>query len=82
MIATERAVSDALSGVHAASTNMSEVLKQVAEEASGDVEVHAQKREDIDLDRLATDSEDAPVISATVGAAPAIAGMNTHESRR
>ena len=62
MIATERAVSDALSGVHAASTNMSEVLKQVAEEASGDVEVHAHKREDIDLDRLATDSEDAPVI--------------------
>jgi type IV pilus assembly protein PilB len=62
MIATERAVSDALSGVHAASTNMSEVLKQVAEEASADVEVHAHKREDIDLDRLATDSEDAPVI--------------------
>src|SRR5882672_9060760 len=62
MIATERAVADALSGVHAASTNMSEVLKQVAEEAAGDVEVQAQKREDIDLDRLATDSEDAPVI--------------------
>ena len=41
---------------------MSEVLKQVAEEAAGDVEVQAQKREDIDLDRLATDSEDAPVI--------------------
>jgi type IV pilus assembly protein PilB len=62
MIATERAVNDALSGVHAASTNMSEVLKQVAEEASGDIEVQAKKREDIDLDRLATDSEDAPVI--------------------
>ena len=62
MIATERAVNDALSGVHAASTNMSEVLKQVADEAAGDVEVQAQKREDIDLDRLATDSEDAPVI--------------------
>ncbi len=62
MIATERAVSDALSGVHGASTNMSEVLKQVAEEAAGDVEVQASKREDIDLDRLATDSEDAPVI--------------------
>jgi type IV pilus assembly protein PilB len=63
MIATERAVSDALSGVHAASTNMSEVLKQVADEAAaGEVEVQAQKREDIDLDRLATDSEDAPVI--------------------
>ena len=63
MIATERAVNDALSGVHAASTNMSEVLKQVAEEAAaGDIEVQAKKREDIDLDRLATDSEDAPVI--------------------
>ena len=63
MIATERAVNDALSGVHAASTNMSEVLKQVAEEAAaGDIEVQAKKREDIDLDRLATDSEEAPVI--------------------
>jgi type IV pilus assembly protein PilB len=62
MIATERAVNDALSGVHAASTNMSEVLRQVADEAGGDVEVQTQKREDIDLDRLATDSEDAPVI--------------------
>jgi len=61
MIATERAVSDALSGVHAAHANMSEVLKQVSEEA-GDVEVERQKREEIDLDRLATDSEDAPVI--------------------
>ncbi|MGI8889939.1 MAG: GspE/PulE family protein [Chthoniobacterales bacterium] len=62
MIATEKAVADAMSGVHAAGTNMSEVLKQVAEEAAGDVEVQANKREDIDLDRLATDSEDAPVI--------------------
>jgi len=41
---------------------MSEVLKQVAEEAANDVEVQSQTREDIDLDRLATDSEDAPVI--------------------
>ncbi len=62
MIATERAVNDALSGVHAASTNMSEVLRQVADEAAGEVEVQTQRREDIDLDRLATDSEDAPVI--------------------
>jgi type IV pilus assembly protein PilB len=62
MIATEHAVSDALSGVHAASANMSEVLKQVSEEAAGDVEVQKATREEIDLDRLATDSEDAPVI--------------------
>src|SRR5215831_15191900 len=51
MIATERGVSDALSGVHAASANMSEVLKQVSEEAASDVEVQQAKREEIDLDR-------------------------------
>jgi type IV pilus assembly protein PilB len=64
MIATERAVQDALSGVHGAG-NMSQVMKKVAEEAaqSADaVEVQANKREEIDLDRLAHDSEDAPVI--------------------
>jgi type IV pilus assembly protein PilB len=64
MIATERAVADALSGVHSGA-NMSQVLRQVAEEAAQSaesVEVQTIKREDIDLDRLATDSEDAPVI--------------------
>src|SRR3954471_24652682 len=65
MIATERAVTEALSGVHSGGTNMSKVLRQVAEEAAQSaesVEVQTTKREDIDLDRLATDSEDAPVI--------------------
>ena len=64
MIATDRAVSDALAGVHGG-TNMSQVLRQVAEEAAqsaDSVEVEKAKREDIDLDRLASDSEDAPVI--------------------
>ena len=64
MIATERAVMDALAGVHGGA-NMSKVLKQVAEEAAQSaesVEVQAAKREEIDLDRLASDSEDAPVI--------------------
>jgi type IV pilus assembly protein PilB len=64
MIATERAVSDALSGVHSGA-NMSAVLRQVAEEAAQSaetIEVQQSKREDIDLDRLASDSEDAPVI--------------------
>ncbi len=64
MIATERAVAEALSGVHG-SANMSDVLRQVAEEAAENaeaVEVQQNKREEIDLDRLATDSEDAPVI--------------------
>src|SRR5438477_649957 len=64
MIATEQAVNDALSGIHTSSANMSQVLKKVAEEAvqTGEVEVHAAKHEEIDLDRLAADSEDAPVI--------------------
>src|SRR6266852_699881 len=59
MIATERAVADALSGAHGAG-NISQAIKKVAEEAaqSADVEVQTAKREEIDLDRLATDSED------------------------
>jgi type IV pilus assembly protein PilB len=63
MIATERAVKDAMSGVQAAG-NMSEVLKKVAEEAAqaSEVEVQAAKREEIDLDQLTQESEDAPVI--------------------
>ncbi len=65
MIATDRAVSDMLSGVQGAG-NMSQVLKQVSEEAAqgaaDSVEVQQAKREEIDLDRLAHDSEDAPVI--------------------
>src|SRR5881628_3830587 len=64
MIATERAVADALSGVHGAG-NMSQVMKKVAEEAAQSaeaVEVQSSKREEIDLDRLAHDSEDAPVV--------------------
>ncbi|HEX8679024.1 MAG TPA: ATPase, T2SS/T4P/T4SS family, partial [Chthoniobacterales bacterium] len=64
MIATERAVSDAQAGVHAGNANMSAVLKQVAEDiaATGDVEVQQSKQEEIDIDRLAHDTEDAPVI--------------------
>jgi len=64
MIATERSEQDALSGVQGVG-NMSQVMKKVAEEAAQTaeaVEVHANKREEIDLDRLAHDSEDAPVI--------------------
>src|ERR1700682_4529284 len=58
MIATERAVNDALSGVHDSSAKMSQVLRQVAEEAvqTGELEVQAARHEEIDLDRLAADS--------------------------
>ncbi len=63
MIATEKAVNDCLAGVHGGA-QMTEVLKQVAEDvaAAGDVEIQSKKNEEIDLDRLAVDSEDAPVI--------------------
>src|SRR5438034_2305549 len=64
MIATERAVADALSGVYGTG-NMTEVMKQVSEQAvqaADSIEVQTSKREEIDLDRLAHDSEDAPVI--------------------
>jgi type IV pilus assembly protein PilB len=63
MIATERSVSDMIAGVHNAS-NMSQVLKQVAEDVAntGEVEVTSTKNDEIDLDRLAIDSEEAPVI--------------------
>jgi len=64
MIATEKAVADALAGVHHGGAKMAEVLKQAAEDAAAasDVEVESKKRDEIDLDQLANDSEDAPVI--------------------
>ena len=64
MIATEKAVADTLAGVNSGSANMSAVLKQVAEDISNasDVEVQNTRNEEIDIDRLAHDTEDAPVI--------------------
>ncbi len=68
MIATERSVNEALSGVHSATGAIDEVMKRAAAEAAaaeaeGDsVEVASRQREDIDLDKLAADSEDGPVI--------------------
>ena len=64
MIATEKGVADALSGVHGGA-NMGQVLRDVVREAEkpeGGIEVQAKASEEIDIDRLATDSEDAPVI--------------------
>jgi type IV pilus assembly protein PilB len=60
MITTERSVNEALSGVNSASATMDQVLKDAANAA----EVHevTQKKDDIDLDRLAHESEDAPVV--------------------
>jgi type IV pilus assembly protein PilB len=63
MIATEKAVAEVLTGIHGTG-NMSQALKKVAAAAvqESDVEVQTAQREEIDLDRLTSDSEDAPVI--------------------
>jgi type IV pilus assembly protein PilB len=63
MITTERSVTETLSGVGSGSTTMDQVLKDAAaQEAATGVEEVKQKREEIDLDRLAVESEDAPVV--------------------
>ena len=61
MITTERSVSEALSGVNSASAAMDQMLREAAETTDDIQEVH-QKRDDIDLDKLAHESEDAPVV--------------------
>ena len=64
MIATEKSVADALSGVHGG-VGINQALRDVVKEAekpADGVEVQAKVSEEIDIDRLATDSEDAPVI--------------------
>lgn len=61
MIATERAVTETLSGVGSSAASMDQVLKDVAQQTDAVEEVKL-KGEDIDLDRLAVASEDAPVV--------------------
>ena len=64
MIATEKSVTEALSGVHGG-VGINQALRDVVKEAekpADGVEVQAKVSEEIDIDRLATDSEDAPVI--------------------
>src|SRR5580698_6749173 len=61
MITTERSVTEALSGVGSGSAAMDQVLKDAASQADN-VEEVKQRREEIDLDRLAVESEDAPVV--------------------
>ncbi|MBS0661343.1 MAG: Flp pilus assembly complex ATPase component TadA [Verrucomicrobia bacterium] len=65
MIATEKSILDSLTGVAHAAGQMDEVMKQAAEQAAkeeGDVETIANRREEIDLDKLAASTEEGPVI--------------------
>jgi type IV pilus assembly protein PilB len=64
MIATEKGVAEALSGVHGGA-GINQALRDVVKEAEkpvDGVEVQVKASQEIDIDRLATDSEDAPVI--------------------
>jgi type IV pilus assembly protein PilB len=60
MITTERAVQEAISGVNNATAAMDEALKDAAQSAQA--EVVEARRDEIDLDKLATTSDDAPVV--------------------
>jgi len=62
MITTERSVMEALSGVGSAASAMDQVIKDAAAQQAENVEEVKTHREEIDLDRLAVASEDAPVV--------------------
>ncbi len=67
MIATERSINEALSGVHSAAGAIDEVMRKAAAEMQAEEEldveaIGSKRREEIDLDKLAQDSEDGPVI--------------------
>ena len=58
MIATERAVHDALSGVSSAGNAMQQVIQEAEQQSDAAVEEVKENRQEIDLDRLAVESED------------------------
>ena len=64
MITTETCVIEALSGVSQSSTTMDQVLRHAAEVAAAADTVEEVKvaKQEIDLDQMAVDSEDAPVV--------------------
>ncbi|MDL5047239.1 ATPase, T2SS/T4P/T4SS family [Oscillatoria amoena NRMC-F 0135] len=64
MIATQKAVADALSGLTGggSSVSMDELADQEASETSADVEMVSEKEENVDLDRALSSSQEAPVI--------------------
>ncbi|MEQ1861286.1 MAG: ATPase, T2SS/T4P/T4SS family [Chthoniobacteraceae bacterium] len=62
MIATERSVNEALSGVQHASSAMEDVIKEAQQKEDATVEEVREQRQEIDLDKLAVESEDAPVV--------------------
>ncbi len=61
MIATEKAIDDALSGVNTGMA-MDAVMRDAAEEADSGVEQVKQRTDNLDLDEMQNQSEDGPVI--------------------
>jgi type IV pilus assembly protein PilB len=62
MIAPERAVNEALSGVSTAGNTMQQVMQEAEQQSEAAVEEVRENRQEIDLDKLASESEDAPVV--------------------
>ena len=62
MITTEKAIEDALSGVSSGGMAMDDVMRDAAEEASGNVEEIKEKADNLDLDKLRGQGEDGPVV--------------------
>ncbi len=61
MIATEKAIDDALSGVNTGLA-MDDVMRDAAEETASGVEEIKEARENLDLDQVRNQAEDAPAI--------------------
>jgi type IV pilus assembly protein PilB len=62
MIAPERAVNEALSGVSTAGNAMQQVMQEAEQQSEAAIEEVRENRQEIDLDKLASESEDAPVV--------------------
>jgi len=62
MIATEKAIEDALSGVNTGGMAMDKVMQDAAEEAEGGVDEVQENRDHLDLDKLRDQAEDGPAV--------------------
>ena len=62
MIATEKAIEDALSGVNSGGLALDQVLQDAAEEAEGSLEAVQENRDHLDLDKLRDQGEDGPAV--------------------
>ena len=60
MITTERSITEALSGVSGGSAAMDKVMQEAQETI--DIEEAGTRQEQVDLDRVSVDTEDAPVV--------------------